>query len=133
MKSKTLDLPKPTKRGVFLAILKYLACYLLGILTCIMLTPVDLILAGKAMWQLYPIFAPIGLFLYYLYLTPQYVFGSVTSYWLAGSIGLIPVLFEAAAIFWKAPRLQSWRPLWIGFTIGFLGTLGVYYTAAASI
>ena len=32
-----------------------------------------------------------------------------------------------------SPRLRRWRPLWLGFPIGFIGTLGVYYTAAASI
>jgi hypothetical protein len=133
MKPETLDMPKPAKRRVLRAILKYLGCYLLGILACIILTPVDLILAGKALWPLYPVLAPIGFFFYYFYLTPQYVFGSVTSYWLVGLIALIPVLFETAAFFWRAPRLRSWRPLWMGFPIGFLGTLGVYYTAAASI
>ena len=133
MKPEPTDLPKPTKRRVWKAVLTYLGCYLLGIVACILLTPVDLVLAGKALWPLYPVLAPVGFFLYYVYLTPPYVFGSVTSYWMAGSIALIPILFEIAVRFWRAPRVRSWRPLWIGFPVGFLGTLGVYYTAAASI
>ena len=118
---------------MLLTILKYLACYLLGIVACILLTPAELLLAGKTLWLEYTLFAPIGILLYYFYLTPQYVFGSAASYWLVGSLASIPVLFEAVTFFRKTPESRHWRPLWIGFPIGFLGALGVYYTAAASI
>jgi NhaP-type Na+/H+ or K+/H+ antiporter len=124
--------PAAARTRVPLVILQYLGSYLLGILTCVLFTPVDLVLAGKALWPFYP-FAVIGFFLYYFYLDPQYVFGPATTYWLVGSIGLAPLVFEVAAYFRRSPRLRAWRPLWIGFPLGFIGTLGVFYTAAASI
>ena len=48
-------------------------------------------------------------------------------------VRLEPKVMEVLVYFIKSRRLRAWRPLWIGFPIGFVGTLGVYYTAAASI
>lgn len=132
MTTETFDPPATGRRRVLLLLLQYLGAYLLGILTCVLFTPVDLVLAGKALWPFYP-FAVIGFILYYFYLAPQHVFGPATTYWLVGSIGLVPFGFELAVYFSRNPRLRVWRPLWIGFPIGFVGALGVFYTAAASI
>jgi hypothetical protein len=109
----TFNPPAAARTRVLLVILQYLGSYLLGIVTCVLFTPVDLVLAGKALWPFYP-FAVIGFFLYYFYLDPQYVFGPATTYWLVGSIGLVPLVFEVAAYFRRSPRLRAWRPLWIG-------------------
>lgn len=49
------------------------------------------------------------------------------------AVGLLPLALEAMAYFLGSRRLRAWRSLWIGFPLGFVGTLGVYYTAAASI
>jgi hypothetical protein len=133
MTTETTNTPNPGKPRILQAILKYLGAYVLGILTCITFTPVKWVLAGKPLFLLFPALAPIGFFLYFFYLSPQYVFGPRTAYWLVGAIALIPVVLGAATFFTRAPRLRTLRPLWIGFPIGFLGTLGVYYTAAASI
>ncbi|MGF1678509.1 MAG: hypothetical protein ACFCUX_04870 [Candidatus Methylacidiphilales bacterium] len=132
MTTEKFDPPAKARRRVLLLILQYLGAYLLGILTCILFTPVAFVLAGKALWPFYP-FAVIGFLLYYFYLAPQHVFGPAATYWLAGSIGLVPFVLEAAVYFSRSPRLRAWRPMWIGFPIGFVGTLGVFYTAAASI
>jgi hypothetical protein len=85
------------------------------------------------MWPWYPVFAVVGFFLFFFYLSPPYTFSSDLGHWLIFSIGLIPVVSEAAVYFVGTPRVRAWRPLWIGFPIGFVGTLGVYFTAAASI
>lgn len=121
------------KISIFASILKYLGAYLLGIVACILLTPVEFVLAGKALWPLYPVFAVIGFFLYYFYLTPTYVTGSAQSFWLLGAIGFMPLVYAAICICKRKAVLRSWRPLLIAFPIGFVGTLGGYYTAAASI
>ena len=132
MTTETFDPPATGRRRVLLSILQYLGAYLLGILSCVLFTPVDLVLAGKALWPFYP-FAVIGFFLYYFYLAPQYVFGPAITYWLVGSIGLVPFVLQLALYFSRISRLRAWRPLWIGFPIGFVGTLGVFYTVVASI
>ena len=113
-------------------LLKYIGSYLLGILLCLLLTSVEIQLAGVTLLPVYAL-AFIGYFLYYFYLSPQYVFGPESTYWLVGSIGWIPILMEIVLRISKNENFRSWRPLWIGVPIGFIGTLGVYFTAAASI
>ncbi len=110
---------------------QYVGSYLLGILTCILLTPVELTLAGAVLWPFYG-FAVIGVPLYLL-LTPEYVWGSASAYWWGATISLIPLLFEIGLRLTRRPSLSRWRPWWIAFPLGFLGTLGIYYTVGASI
>ncbi|PAY16786.1 hypothetical protein CKO51_24915 [Rhodopirellula sp. SM50] len=116
--------------------LKYLGAYLLGVIACVALTPVEMNMGGhEPLWFLYPILAPIGYFLFYLYLEGAYLpfGGEGPSYWLYASVGLVPFVMEVMAYLLGSRRFHAWRPLWIGCPIGFVGTLGVYYTAAASI
>lgn len=122
--------------SVFRETLKYLGAYLLGIIAAIALTPVEISLGGHVpLWFLYPILAPIGYLLFYFYLEGAYLpfGGKGPSYWSYFSVGLGPFVMEVLPRALGARRLRAWRPLWIGFPIGFLGTIGVYYTAAASI
>lgn len=114
---------------------QYCAAYLLGIISSIALTPVETTLGGAPLWLVYPILAPIGCLLFYFYLEGAYLpfGGKGTSYWWYFTIGLVPFALELAAYFLGSHRLRAWRPLWIGFPMGFVGTLGVYFTAAASI
>ena len=122
--------------SVFREILKYLGAYLLGIIASMALTPVEMDMGGHVpLWFLYPILAPIGYLLFYFYLEGAYLpfGGKGLSYWLYFTVGLVPFVMEVLAYFLGSGRLRAWRPLWIGFPIGFVGTLGVYYTAAASI
>ncbi len=130
----------PAGRGlsaakVVLAILLYVGSYVLGIAACVLFTPVKLELAGAVLWPFYPVLAPIGFFLFYFYLSGAYLpFGGAgTSYWIFFSIGFVPLVFEVVAYFVRLPVLRACRPLYVGFPIGFVGTLGVYYSAAASI
>ena len=116
--------------------LKYLGAYLLGIIASIALTPADMNMGGHVpLWFLYPILAPIGFLLFYVYLEGAYLpfGGQGPTFWCYFSVGLVPFALEITAYFLPSRRLRRWRPLWIGFPIGFVGTLGVYYTAAASI
>ena len=87
------------------------------------------------LWFLYPILAPIGLLLFYFYLEGAYLpfGGKGLIYWFFFTVGFVPFVMEVLAYLSRSRRLRAWRPLWIGFPIGFVGTLGVYYTAAASI
>jgi hypothetical protein len=118
---------------VLRAIPRYVVSYLLGIVTCVLVTPAELNLAGVGIWPLYPIFAVVGFFLFFFYLSPPYTFAPKLGHWLVVSIGLVPVVSEAAVYWAGTPGLRAWRPLWIGFPVGFVGTLGVYFTVAASI
>ena len=136
----TADVELPGSGGTsaaraLLEVLKYFGSYVLGIAACILFTPVELELAGLVIWPYYLVFAVVGFFLFYLYLEGAYLpFGGTgTSYWLLFSIGFVPLLPEMIASFTRRTRFRSFRPLWMGFPIGFVGTLGVYYTAAASI
>ncbi len=138
--SSTAEAELPNSRSTYAAkvvmsILKHLGSYVLGIMACVLFTPAELELAGVVLWPYYLVFAAIGFFLFYLYLSSAYLpfGGSGASYWLLFLIGFVPIVFEAAAHFVRMPSFRAYRPLWIGFPIGFVGTLGVYYTAAASI
>ena len=112
---------------------QFFLCYLAGIIACIIFTPVELMLLDAPMWLFFIPFAPIGYFFFYFDLPPQYVFGSNVSYWSVYVLGitLVSIGFALGVLF--KGRLRAWRPLMIGFPIGFVGTLGLYYTAAASI
>jgi hypothetical protein len=128
-------LPGMSVGAVLREMLKYLGAYLLGIVSSIAITPAEVDLGGAPLWLLYPILAPIGFFLFYVYLEGAYLpfGGKGLNYWLYCAVGLVPFVKELLAYFLGSRSLLAWRPLWIGFPMGFVGTLGVYYTAAASI
>jgi len=117
---------------VLLVILKHLGCYLLGILACVLLTPVEFVLAGMPLWHLYPLLSVIFYFLYFT-LDPADTFGPGGLHWLVIGLGLTPVVLGVAAHFSPLRRLRFLSPLLISFPIGFLGTFSVYLNAAASI
>ena len=134
------DAEVPASRGisavkVLLEILKYVGSYALGIAACILFTPGEQELAGAVIWPYYFVFAAVGFFLFYFYLEVAYLpfGGSGTAYWILFSSGFVPLVLESVAFFTRLPHFRACRPLWIGFPMGFVGTLGVYYTAAASI
>jgi hypothetical protein len=113
--------------------MEYLGAYLAGVLACVLVTPVEPVLVGFPLWPYYPLLAIIGFFLFYLHLPPQYVFGSGIAYTLVYSIGLLSVVLGLAVHFGPLRRIRVLSPFLIGFPIGFVGTMGVFYTAAASI
>jgi hypothetical protein len=118
---------------LLIIVMKYLGAYLFGVLASVLFTPVEPVLVGKPLWPYYPLLAIIGFFLFYLYLPPQYVFGSGLAYVLLYSINLLSVVLGLAVHFGPLRRIRVLSPLLLGFPIGFVGTMGVYYTAAASI
>jgi hypothetical protein len=85
------------------------------------------------MWLFFVPFAPIEYFFFYFDLPPQYVFGSNIFYWSIYVSGIVLVSIGFASGVALKSRLRPWRPVMIGFPIGFVGTLGLYYTAASSI
>jgi hypothetical protein len=119
--------------GTLSAIARGVGFYLVGVILCVLLTPVETDLVGRQIWPYLAAFAPVGYILFYLDLTPQYVFGSTPLYWGVYALGIAPVLLGLASFFVGKARLGPWRPLLIGLPLGFVGTLGVYYTIAASI
>ncbi len=90
-------------------------------------------LAGVALWPWYPFLALPGFFLFFLFLPPASGLGFGPGHWLTSLPGLIPPMAEVGGFLGKQPRLGAWRPLWIGSPIGFVGTLGAYFTVATSI
>lgn len=135
MTAETPRSPGKVRTSALAKISKYFGAYLLGILACVMLTPVEFELAGALLLPWYVLLSIPGYFLwfYWVFSLPLYV------QWLWMSvIGLIPFAGAAWMYFGRKDlqrqsRLGSWRPLWICFPIGFVGTLGIYYTASASI
>lgn len=107
--------------------------YLLGILACILLTPVESGLVGKPAWLMYAAYAPIGFIIFYVNLPPQYVFGPTPGYWAVYALGLASLLLGLALMIAGRGRSRSWSPALIGLPLGFVGTLGVYYAALASV
>ena len=131
-KTEPLEVRRDIYRVGFLGwSVRFLGCYLLGILCCVAFTSVDMNLAGVPLWVAYPFFAPLGFVAFIFMLTPGYTFGG-QGHWLMCAFGASPILCEIAAWLWS-PKLGAWRPLWIGFPIGFVGAAGVYFAAAQSI
>ncbi|MEM7431665.1 MAG: hypothetical protein AAF351_06960 [Pseudomonadota bacterium] len=114
---------------------KYFAAYLLGIVVCIVFTPVDLKLVGVELSFYYPLLAIPGYLAFYFYLEGGYLpdGGISWAYWAMFAVGLIPFVVAAIAYFSSSQFFSKWRPLWIAFPVGFLGTIGVYYTVAGSV
>jgi hypothetical protein len=127
----SLDAKKRTSRSIL--VMRFVGAYLAGVLACVLVTPVEPVLVGTPLWPFYPLLAIIGFFLFYLYLPPQYVFGSGIAYSMVYSIGLLSVILGIAVHFGPLRRFHVLSPLLTGFPIGFIGTMGVYYTAAASV
>jgi hypothetical protein len=112
---------------------RYVIAYLLGIAAAVAFTPAEMVLAGHALWHLYPVFAFPGVLAFYFYLSPQYSVGAGPVYWLTFCLGFTPVVVGVAASRSSGAWLRGWAHLWIGFPVGFVGTLGAYCTVAASI
>lgn len=55
------------------------------------------------------------------------------AYLLGIVLAVVPVLLGFASRLPFVRALRPWHALWVGLPIGFVGTLGVYYSAAASI
>ena len=132
IRSNSSDPPRQ-RRSVVWGVLAYLGFYLLGIVTCLLFTPADLSLAGVPLGLLYLPLATVGYFLFLFYLEPGYVFGSSFVYWLVYGAGVLLVILGIVV---HLRALRSYRylgPVLIAYPLGFVGTLGIYYTAAASI
>jgi len=118
---------------LWLQSVRYLAAYLLGIALAIALTPVEIALAGRTLWHLYPLLAIPGVFALYLGLPPGYAPTSAPGDWIFVAVGLLPIIGWAMSCLRFGRPLRDWHALWVGAPLGFVGTVGVYYTAAASI
>ncbi|MEO1312338.1 MAG: hypothetical protein AAFV27_00495 [Pseudomonadota bacterium] len=118
----------PWLRRVLLRSTAYVGAYLAGIVACIAFTPAEVLLAGKWLIFIYPWFSVLGFFfLFFGYET------LAAEFWYVGWSGLGIVAIGVLSFFRNRPRLVALRPWLLAFPVGFVGTLGAYYTAAASI
>lgn len=120
-------------RRLLLKTVGFLGYYLLGIVACVLLTPVELTLIDRPVWLFYAPLAALGYAAFYVSLPPQYVFGPTAGYWTVYVLGLASVLVGLMALVMTGERFRRWSPLLIGLPLGFVGTLGVYFSIAASI
>ena len=118
-----------------IAIGNYFGAYILGIIACIAITPVELTLINVPLWMYYPILAIPGYVAGYVLLSVGYLpLGGVgLGYWAMFLVGLVPIVMGVVNFYLRRPLIKALRPLWIGFPIGFAGTLGVYYIAASGV
>lgn len=115
------------------AIARALGFYLFGIVACVILTPVELTLIGRPLWAFFAPFAVLGYVVFYVNLPPQYVFGSGIAYWSVYILGLAGLLGGLAALVVRQGRFRRWAAPLIGLALGFVGTLGVFYSILAGI
>ena len=125
-----MNTEKPKK--IALLILQYVLAYFLGIVVAIVFTPVEMSLVGKDLWYLYPILA-IPAFILFFTQFSIHSLGSdlIFAFVYLGSIAC--VLFGIASHFGSLRRFRSHGPKLIGFTIGFMGTIAVYFISSSSI
>lgn len=114
--------------------LKFFAAYSLGIISCMVLTPVEAELAGIWLWSAY-LLAPVGLLLSAVLLWQEndLSFGKSVLSVALWVMAFTPCVLECVCFLWHQSRLGRWRPLWVGFPIGFIGTLGMFFSAQLSI
>jgi hypothetical protein len=115
-------------RRLLLRFATYVGAYLAGIITCIAFTPAEVVLAGKTLVGVYPWFSVLGF--------PFFFFGynaGTAQFWYLGCSALLVIAFGILSFFRTHPRLVALRPWFVAFPVGFVGTLGAYYTVAASI
>ena len=120
---------------VIRSISRYFGAYLLGIIAGILFSPADIILAGQWLLLHYVIGGLLG-FIFVIYcaiFSPEFVF-----WFYLITVGFLPLWVRLYFRFSRKTeeqitRLMIFRPLWITFPLGFLGTLGVYAAALESI
>lgn len=113
-------------------VLKSIVAYLLGILVCVLVTDVKLRLAGVELWLWYGMASPLGVPLYFVAAFQELPTLPFEMWWVIGVLAVAGVP-EAFVFFGGSVTARSWRPLWIGFPIGFVGTLGLYWAGSLSI
>ncbi len=106
----------------------YVGAYLTGIVTFIVLTPAELILASRWLVDVYPWFSLIGFFFFY-----SGYDGLAESFWFIGWTALGVMAFGFSSFFGNRSRFVAFRPWLLAFPVGFVGALGAYYAAAGSI
>ncbi len=113
-------------RRLLLRFLTYVGAYLLGIVTCIAFTHVEIVLAGKSLLDVYPWFSLLGFALFFFS-------RDTADLWHVGLTGLGIMTLGIATFFLKWPRLLALRPWLLAFPVGFVGATGAYYIIAGSI
>lgn len=105
--------------------------YLLGILLSAMMTDAEFVLAGKNLLPWYVCMSPIGFALWFLCAIQNFP-SPPFAMWSVFVVLLIPIVCELLSFF-NVKIIRLARVLWIGFPVGFVGTLGVYWAGSLSI
>ncbi len=122
---------KEKLKQIYQRILEYLIPYFVGIIAAIIFTPVDLSLAGVSLWFIYPILAIPAFLLLVTELTFTGIGDSIVGLIYIASVG--GVVFGIATHFGSYRRYRHLGPKLIGFLLGFMGTVGVFFISAGSI
>ena len=121
---------------LFFGTLKYFASSLLGILMALLITgsagnlSEDLSGFDNLIAVIFSIIP--GLYTFLVLLISESPKLLVHAWWVL-PILLLPFLCEVLTRFQGRTVSASWRPFWIGFPVGFLGTIGIYWEALKSL
>lgn len=111
--------------------LKYFGSYILGILVAVLLTGLAENLNGFDEVASLVFWTIPGLYFFFTFLISDFSDLVIHAWWALFML-LIPFVCEAFVLFRRPSSLRSWRPLWIGFSVGFLGTTGRCWMALTS-
>lgn len=112
---------------------KILCGYSLGIATAILLTPAELELAGRNLLSAYILYSTFGFFFFVFIPTSIYLTDWSISRVAGYVISLLPVLVLVSYFHSQFRRIRKYAMILIGFSLGFVGTYGIYFAATASI
>jgi uncharacterized Tic20 family protein len=118
--------------------LKYFGAYLLGMVACVLYCtfladlPDGIGINGLVELIAATPYAVMGLYFFFATLFTEF-FDLIRDQGGVLLLLLLPFMCEGIARRRRSLSFRAWRPLWIGFPLGFLGTLGIYWMAIVSM
>ena len=122
---------KEKLKQLYQRILEYLIPYFVGIIAAIVFTPADLSLAGVSLWFLYPILAIPAFLVFFTEISFNHIGDTILGLLYIASVG--GVVFGISTHFGSLRRYRYLGPRLIGFLLGFVGTVAVFFISAGSI
>lgn len=127
--------PLPSKPSLWRRVFRFVGLVLLGhlvgVLFANLVSIAEFELAGVFLLPWYLLAAPVGvIFLTIIFFQDPEI---ALDLWVVWPVFFAPFLIETVLVLAKRHRFRVWRGFWIGFPIGFLGTVGIYFAAAQTI